>query len=289
MPKEDFCFTYYDGDAARDKAHMTRLERGAYDDIISAQRKRGHLSTNDIKRVLGSDYEICWPSLEWVLKQDEEQKYFIEWVETSLQRAQKFSQKQKENGCKGGRPKTQTKPKQNPGVSQDITQTITQKKPLEDEYVNEDEKDELEGTGEREERLLPDENTSPLDLHLFELTMADIRLTCDYLESTCSKQFADAATKNQWLAPPEIERQWTGFKIQYFTKQQYESWQDVMQHFRDWLKRSIQKQISNGNAINGQIVNPAGKRNFGKSSGVIRRAHALAAEFGLNTGGENGS
>lgn len=97
MAKEDFCFNYYDGDAARDKAHMTRLERGAYDDIISAQRKRGHLSVDDIKRVLSKDFEECWPSLEWILKKDTEEKYFIEWVDKSISKMQAHSKKQKDN------------------------------------------------------------------------------------------------------------------------------------------------------------------------------------------------
>lgn len=96
MAKEDFCFTYYDGDAARDKAHMTRLQRGAYDDIISAQRKRGHLSIDDIKRVLSKDFDECWPALEWVLKQDEAQLFYIEWVDKSLDKMRKHSQKQTE-------------------------------------------------------------------------------------------------------------------------------------------------------------------------------------------------
>lgn len=96
MAKEDFCFTYYDGDAARDKAHMTRLQRGAYDDIISAQRKRGHLSIEDIQRVLSKDFEECWPALEWILKIDAEQKYFIEWVDKSIEKMRKHAQNQKE-------------------------------------------------------------------------------------------------------------------------------------------------------------------------------------------------
>lgn len=96
MAKEDFCFTYYDGDAARDKAHMSRLERGAYDDIISAQRKRGHLSIDDIKKVLSKDFESCWESLEWVLEKDEEGKYFIQWVDKSVSDMKKNSQKNKE-------------------------------------------------------------------------------------------------------------------------------------------------------------------------------------------------
>lgn len=96
MAKEDFCFTYYDGDAARDKAHMNRLQRGAYDDIISAQRKRGHLSIEDVKRVLSGDFDVCWPALEWILKVDEAGKYFIEWVDKSIEKMRKHSQKQKD-------------------------------------------------------------------------------------------------------------------------------------------------------------------------------------------------
>lgn len=100
MAKEDFCFTYYDGDAARDKAHLSRLERGAYDDLISAQRKRGHLSLDDIKKVLSKDFECCWPALEWILKKDEAGKYFIDWLEMSLVKMRKHSEKQKQNVTK---------------------------------------------------------------------------------------------------------------------------------------------------------------------------------------------
>jgi 5-methylcytosine-specific restriction endonuclease McrA len=103
VAKEDFCFTYYDGDAARDKAHMTRLERGAYDDIISAQRKRGHLSIDDIKRVLSKDFTECWPSLEWILKKDAEEKYFIEWVDNSINQRRSWSSKSSDAGIRSAR------------------------------------------------------------------------------------------------------------------------------------------------------------------------------------------
>ena len=55
MAKEDFCFTYYDGDAARDMSHMTRLQRGAYGDIISAIRKFGHISLDQARMILPID------------------------------------------------------------------------------------------------------------------------------------------------------------------------------------------------------------------------------------------
>lgn len=97
MAKEDFCFTYYDGDAARDKAHMTRLCRGAYDDFISMQRKVGHLSINVVKMILSTDFEICWPSLKFILKTDDLGNFFIEWVDNSIEKMRKNSAKQKEN------------------------------------------------------------------------------------------------------------------------------------------------------------------------------------------------
>lgn len=142
MAKQDFCFTYYDGDAARDKAHMNRLERGAYDDIISAQRKRGHLSIDDLKRVLTSDFEKCWGAMEWVLEKDEEDKYFIEWVETSIEKMKRQSSAQSENGKKSAARKKELNHKENSTTVQpNFNQPINQNQPLEDGDGNEDVKD----------------------------------------------------------------------------------------------------------------------------------------------------
>lgn len=136
MAKEDFCYTYYDGDAARDKAHMTRLERGAYDDIISAQRKRGRLSILDIRRVLGADFEACFPSMEWVLIKDENEKYFIEWVEKSIKSMQENSARNKKRiqdywDKKKDEEDTGIIPRNNHGIKTEL--------PLVDGDVNEDE------------------------------------------------------------------------------------------------------------------------------------------------------
>lgn len=97
MAKEDFCFTYYDGDAARDKAHMNRLERGAYDDIISAQRKFGHLTKKIIEKILSSDFEKCWEAIELILKVDADGKYFIDWLEISIKKSKEHSEHQRKN------------------------------------------------------------------------------------------------------------------------------------------------------------------------------------------------
>lgn len=117
MAKEDFCFTYYDGDAARDKAHMSRLERGAYDDLISAQRKRGHLSLEDIKKVLSKDFDSCWDSMEWVLTKDNHGKFYIEWVDMSLEKMRRNSEKQKIKADKRWNKDTNSMPRDSHGIN----------------------------------------------------------------------------------------------------------------------------------------------------------------------------
>lgn len=141
VAKEDFCYTHYDGDEARDMTHMNRLERGAYTDIRLFQRKVGHLSLDQIKKVLSKDFEECWPAIELVMIQDEAGKYYIEWLENSMQRAKSHSAKQSENGKNGGRP-PKNKPNKNPDETQikaNDNPDISQKKPLGDEDGNEDE------------------------------------------------------------------------------------------------------------------------------------------------------
>jgi hypothetical protein len=100
MAKADFCFNFYDGDATRDMAHMNRLERGAYTDVIIQQRQRGHLSINDLKKFLSKDFDTVWPALEWILKKDAAGLFFIEWLETSEKKAKAHSVKQSENRAK---------------------------------------------------------------------------------------------------------------------------------------------------------------------------------------------
>lgn len=117
MAKADFCFTYYDGDAARDMAHMNRLERGAYTDIIISQRKFGHLSEDQIKKILGRDFAECWGAIELILKKDTAGLFFIEWLETSESKAKKHSKHQSEKR-KGKTGKNQTETETEPKLTE---------------------------------------------------------------------------------------------------------------------------------------------------------------------------
>lgn len=80
MAKEDFCFTYYARRAYSDISHMTRSERGAYQDIILQQVRFGRLTLGQIKAALGADFDDCWPALELVLGREDD-LYFITWLD----------------------------------------------------------------------------------------------------------------------------------------------------------------------------------------------------------------
>src|ERR1700734_310262 len=87
--KRDPAFLFYDGDAARDVSHMDRLERGAYFDLIQAQKKFHGYTTEQVRKLLGKDFETVWNALELILGQ-ENGVYFIPWLRISLEeRSQK--------------------------------------------------------------------------------------------------------------------------------------------------------------------------------------------------------
>jgi hypothetical protein len=92
----DPAFLFYDGDAARDVSHMSRLERGCYFDLIQFQRKAGRMTLDQIQTVLGKDFESCWKNVQICLSYDNHM-YFIEWVEESTKKRNKYSEGRKNN------------------------------------------------------------------------------------------------------------------------------------------------------------------------------------------------
>lgn len=81
---KDPAFLFYDGDAAKDVSHMNRLERGCYFDLIQAQRKFGGYTVEQARKILGKDFNDCWPAIELILSKDENDVYYIEWVRNSI-------------------------------------------------------------------------------------------------------------------------------------------------------------------------------------------------------------
>lgn len=102
---KDPAFLFYPGDASEDTQFMNRLERGCYFDLLKAQKKFIRFSLDQIKKVLGKDFDPCWPSIEMVLSKEEDMNnissdgflYFIGWVEDSIDKRKKFSESRSNN------------------------------------------------------------------------------------------------------------------------------------------------------------------------------------------------
>lgn len=116
---------------------FSRHQKGCYIDLLHAQFNSGHLSLEQIKTVLGSDFGNTWPTISKKFKQDEHGFYFNERLETEQEKRRKFSEKQRLNGKKGGR-----KPKNNPSLNPNESL-------LENENINTD--DDKEGVEGKEE------------------------------------------------------------------------------------------------------------------------------------------
>lgn len=93
---KDPAFLFYDGDAARDVSHMNRLERGAYFDFMQAQKKFGPLNIKAIQKILGRDFDSCWPALIMCLSCVNDM-YFIAWLKDSIEKRQKYSEGRSKN------------------------------------------------------------------------------------------------------------------------------------------------------------------------------------------------
>lgn len=131
MAKSDFCFTYYDGDSASDTMHMNRLERGAYHDLILFQRKlKGSMTLDQIRKVLGRDFETCWPAMELILKKNEAGNYFIEWLSVSESKAKKHATHQSIKR-KNFKNLTESEPNHNQTVTE-LQPNLTESEPLGD-------------------------------------------------------------------------------------------------------------------------------------------------------------
>ncbi len=98
MAGRDPAFLYYDADVALDVAHMDRLERGCYFDLVQMYRKYHGYTMVQIRKILGIDYDRCWNAIELVLVYEEsDQKYHVPWLRQSLEKKAQRNEKQRKN------------------------------------------------------------------------------------------------------------------------------------------------------------------------------------------------
>ena len=101
---------FYSADFLVGVMDMTMEERGQYITLLSYQHQKGHLSMETIRFLVGSVSEKVLAHF----KIDEQGLYFNKRMEKEIGTRKDFVQSRRENGKKGGRPKTVNKPSGKP-------------------------------------------------------------------------------------------------------------------------------------------------------------------------------
>lgn len=95
------------------------------------QHQKGHLSRKTIGLSLGFDWDMASDDLRKKFTEDENGLFYNERLEEEIEKRGEFTEKQRNNGKKGGRPKnpnkTQIKPKNNPTENENVNENINEK------------------------------------------------------------------------------------------------------------------------------------------------------------------
>lgn len=76
---------------------LSRFLKGCYMDLLHAQFNSGHLSLEEIKTVLGSDFGTAWPALQKKFKADDAGKFFNERCEAEQIKRANFTASRRKN------------------------------------------------------------------------------------------------------------------------------------------------------------------------------------------------
>ena len=141
---KDPAFPFYAQDFLTGVMHLTMEERGIYITLLSYQWAHNKIPIKRLRLIVGYDWDNISDEIKnkFQIKEDYLQNKRLEF---EREKRAAFKLKQRENGKKGGRPKN---PKE--------TQSITQKKPLENEKENEKE------NGLIREKIIKNENKGKL-------------------------------------------------------------------------------------------------------------------------------
>lgn len=93
---------------------FSRHQKGCYMDILHAQFNNGHLSLDEIKNVLGSDFGQHWPTIRKKFKEDKDGLFYNERLESETLKKSIYSESQSEKR-KGKKNTKSVKTPDNPG------------------------------------------------------------------------------------------------------------------------------------------------------------------------------
>lgn len=94
---KDPAFLFYPGDWQGGTSTFSRFLKGCYMDVLIAQFNNGHLSLDEIKTVLGSDFGTAWPTLQKKFIKDEDGLLFNEKLDNEITKRRLYSESRRKN------------------------------------------------------------------------------------------------------------------------------------------------------------------------------------------------
>jgi uncharacterized phage protein (TIGR02220 family) len=93
---KDPCCLFYWNDWHGGTIGMTHQEKGCFMDLLHAQFNMGRMTFNQMKLIVGPDFDEAWPSIKDKFK-TEDGKYYNERLEIEKERRQKFTKSRQNN------------------------------------------------------------------------------------------------------------------------------------------------------------------------------------------------
>jgi hypothetical protein len=97
---KDPAMLWYWGDWNSGTTILNRHLKGCYMDLLHAQFNNGHLSLDEVKTVLGADYDSAWPTLKKKFKIDSDGLYFNGRLDFEKQKRAAYTESRRESRMK---------------------------------------------------------------------------------------------------------------------------------------------------------------------------------------------
>lgn len=94
---KDPAMLWYWSDWYSGTATLSRFLKGCYMDLLHAQFNSGHLTLEEIKTVLGSDFGQAWPTLQKKFTADDAGKYFNVRLDEEKEKRAAFTKSRRDN------------------------------------------------------------------------------------------------------------------------------------------------------------------------------------------------
>lgn len=171
---------------------MTYEQKGKYMDLLCFQHQKGHLTEEEMLSVCGTKDSRIFDKFEV----DDQGKYFNRRMEEEKERRAKYTAALRANGEKGGRPKTENKPKDNQQDNQLVNQQGTQ---LRNTNINED--------------------ISTIINYLNKVLSTKYKSSSEYIKKNIRARLGEGFTPEDFYTVIDKKfKEWTGTKMEKFLR-----------------------------------------------------------------------